>query len=715
MYKCKDGFIPPVPTCSLISHLSIFQMRPTTPHPAVHRLRSTHADSVSRLRTNFRTCYTPPAPCAPTWSPKNPEVTWPPMEQERAMTQSEWEQTGFPHHPLPTEVKGVVNVEVWYQKIEQLLAGAEAPHGLIRIMQDIAQQLSHGASSHVGSPGSDLTQGHNVLHNPSEELPRVVDALASFTRNGHMAGPLFNLPRSQFKTNPLMAVTKPGGHVRVVSNLKSPPGQSFNEGINSERLKDWPVTQLTAAQFGKKIFAAGQHAYMACSDLKDAYKMLPVEECQRKLQAYFFCGALFIELKLVFGDRMACQYFDRFHHAILHAFVYPESSFPPIAQGKTVDDIPSVVPQDAKHALDSFVKAYRSSLTLLNIQAAEDDPSRTKAFDCAQEGEVLGIRFDTSTFTWALPKDKLYYLVTGLRRLGDIRTRHSLRELESVTGKAIYLTQLCPPLKTLLGEVMFMMTEHVHYLSDDKGEISDKKRDAKIFYTSPDASHDMMMLAALLADTHDNPLPIIDTDLTPPLCAVLIYPDASGNIAGTTSPCLGVFFPPQDHRHAAAHSLPFPTDFLLQSNGSALVADTSSTLEALGLIIPMMIEPHRCVGKALHFNIDNFAVVCSAQKRRSRDRLAHTLIRAAYLVSGALACKIFVSWRQRRSDPPSVVADDLTHMDFRSATSLDQYVNTSTHQYFPEPISRWMRNPCFDRDLGHKIIEWMSRTYDNLL
>ena len=240
------------------------------------------------------------------------------------MTQSEWEQTGFPHHPLPTEVKGVVNVEVWYQKIEQLLVGAEAPHGLIRIMQDIAQQLSHGASSHVGSPGSDLTQGHNVLHNPSEELPRVVDALASFTRNGHMAGPLFNLPRSQFKTNPLMAVTKPGGHVRVVSNLKSPPGQSFNEGINSDRLKDWPVTQLTAAQFGKKIFAAGQHAYMACSDLKDAYKMLPVEECQRKLQAYFFCGALFIELKLVFGDRMACQYFDRFHHAILHAFVYPE-------------------------------------------------------------------------------------------------------------------------------------------------------------------------------------------------------------------------------------------------------------------------------------------------------------------------------------------------------------------------------------------------------
>ena len=60
---------------------------------------------------------------------------------------------------------------------------------------------------------------------------------------------------------------------------------------------------------------------MAYSYLKDAYKMIPATLEQRRLQAYSFCGALFIELKLIFGDKLTCQYFDKLHYAILHAFV----------------------------------------------------------------------------------------------------------------------------------------------------------------------------------------------------------------------------------------------------------------------------------------------------------------------------------------------------------------------------------------------------------
>ena len=100
----------------------------------------------------------------------------------------------------------------------------------------------------------------------------------------------------------------------------------------------------TVSQFAKMIVNAGQGAFMACSDLRVAYKMIPVTLEQRKLQAYSFCRALFIELKLIFGDKLACQYFDKFHYAIFHNFVYPTSQFPPVAQERTVDDIPSVAP-----------------------------------------------------------------------------------------------------------------------------------------------------------------------------------------------------------------------------------------------------------------------------------------------------------------------------------------------------------------------------------
>ena len=123
----------------------------------------------------------------------------------------------------------------------------------------------------------------------------------------------------------------------------------------------------TVAQFAKMVVDAGQGVFMDSSDLKDTYKMIPVTLEQRKLQAYSFCGALFIELKLIFGDKLACQYFDKFHYAILHAFVYPAPQSPPVAQGRTVDDIPLVVPFNAKDSLITFVKEYTNSLEALDI------------------------------------------------------------------------------------------------------------------------------------------------------------------------------------------------------------------------------------------------------------------------------------------------------------------------------------------------------------
>jgi len=453
---------------------------------------------------------------------------------------------------------------------------------------------------------------------------------------------------------------------------------------------------------------------MACSDLRDAYKMIPVTKRQRNLQAYKFCGAVFIELKLVFGDKMACQFFDRLHHTILEAFVYPSCSFPPLAQGRTVDDIPSVVPEIAKQSLVKFVGTYRASLEKLNIKAAADDPTCTKAFDCSTSGEILGIRFDTKTFTWSLPHDKLYRLVVELRELADSSKRYSLRQLQKILGKLNHISQLCPPLKTLTSDATMMLSNHINALTDKTGELSDMQRDAYSFTPTPDITKDLLLVAAIIADTHQHPLPIMDPDPSPPLSAVPIFTDASGKIGGKTSPALGILFPSHDLQHSAAYSLPFLTDFLLSSSGSSLVANTTSTLEALGILLPMMVDPFRCVGRSLHFHIDNIAVVFSFKKRRSHDRLAHTIIRAAYLIAGALACTLYVSWIPRRSNLCSKIADDLTHGDFSSVGMLDKHAFTRAYETFPPPIRGWMKSPQYDRDLGHKAISWMTSYYKNL-
>ena len=60
------------------------------------------------------------------------------------------------------------------------------------------------------------------------------NALASFTKNGHIAEPISHLDGHNPKVDSIMALDRPGGHTRVVENLNTPIGQSFNE--------DWPFS-----------------------------------------------------------------------------------------------------------------------------------------------------------------------------------------------------------------------------------------------------------------------------------------------------------------------------------------------------------------------------------------------------------------------------------------------------------------------------------------
>ena len=698
----------------LVLTVTMFQMGAhTSPNNLLVHSSTKRRETVVRWRTILEKGLSIPQPPETVWSPKHPVIKWPSMFKEKKVSRRKWKQSNFPHRILPDTVSGQVSVKVWNAKIEELSSQDDPPQGLISIMKDVAQQLINGASSRVNYPGTVLTSSKNIIPQPREQIPRIIDALASFTSKGHMAGPLFDVDAQSLKINPIMAVKKPGGHIRVVGNLKHPSGYSFNEGIAEEEKDIWPVEMTNAKDVASMILDAGQGAWLACTDMKDAYKMIPVDLSQRKLQAYSFCGAIFIELKLIFGDKLACLFFDRLHYCILNAFVYPEAPMHKASQGRTVDDIPSVVPEVAEAKLRQFVKTYRCKLKCLNIEAADNDPTCTKAFDMSQEGEVLGTRFNTNQLTWSMPHDKLYRLITQLRRLAEGKT-YSLRDLESIVGKLNYISGLCPPLLNFLGTPIQAISEHLEEWSVEGTLAQEVDRDLARFTPSQFMKQDLLMVAAILVDSFENPLPIMRPDPTPPLSAVPVYTDASGKINGVDVPSLGIFFPPFDGMYGAAFSIPFSRDFLLQSNGTGLVADTTTTLEALGVLASLAIHPHRLAGREVHFRIDNVAVVYSFRKRRSNDRLANTIIRASYLVAGALNCKLFVTWSPRRSSRSTCVADDLTHGDFQSAYEYDRKSVLYKYNSFPPPIETWMEKAVERRDLGHDVLFWMKCEFGKL-
>ena len=128
------------------------------------------------------------------------------------------------------------------------------------------------------------------------------------------------------------------------------------------------------------------------------------------------------------------------------------------------------------------------------------------------------------------------------------------------------------------------MGEHVQKLSDAQGNISDEDRDKHVFLVPQDVRQDLLLVAMLIADTYVHPLPIMDPDSLLYTYTLLLV----GTWGKKSSPSLGILFPLEDMQQVGADSLPFPTDFLLKANGICFVANTSSTLEALGTLTPLM-------------------------------------------------------------------------------------------------------------------------------
>ena len=136
----------------------------------------------------------------------------------------------------------------------------------------------------------------------------------------------------------------------------------------------WHIEQMTSKEFAEKLSKAGRHVVMTKSDLVGAYKCLPVCIGQRWLQGFVIGRKLFIELRMMFGDMAACMLFDHFHRTQAEFHVIPKVPLPKRWRGYAVDDLPTVVPVEAREEQVKFVAEYRKQLDELGIAAAPADP-----------------------------------------------------------------------------------------------------------------------------------------------------------------------------------------------------------------------------------------------------------------------------------------------------------------------------------------------------
>ena len=216
--------------------------------------------------------------------------------------------------------------------------------------------------------------------------PTIVDAkLKKEPELQRLAGPFESPPLSPFRVSPLGVVPKKTlGEYRLIHHLSFTKGSSVNDGISSEHTIVKYATIDKAIQF---IKIAGQGCFMAKTDIKNAFRIIPI--C---LEDYGLLGMQWRDLYyydrcMPMGCSSSCLTFETFSTGV-EWIAHSKLNISYILH--LLDDFPLIAPsmQLCQMQLDLFM----SLCSYLGMPMAPEEtfgPVTTLSFACTELASVL--------------------------------------------------------------------------------------------------------------------------------------------------------------------------------------------------------------------------------------------------------------------------------------------------------------------------------------
>lgn len=132
------------------------------------------------------------------------------------------------------------------------------------------------------------------------EHPELVDAKLKKELDAHrLAGPFPSPPFPVFRVSPIGVVPKKSpGEFRLIHHLSYPKCTSINDGISSENSSVHYATIQDAIQF---IKLAGPGCFLAKTDIKNAFRIIPINPCDYHLLGIKWNGQYFYDRCMPMG------------------------------------------------------------------------------------------------------------------------------------------------------------------------------------------------------------------------------------------------------------------------------------------------------------------------------------------------------------------------------------------------------------------------------
>jgi len=228
-------------------------------------------------------------------------------------------------------------------------------------------------------------------------------------------------------------------------------------------------------------------------------------------------------------------------------------------------------------------------------------------------------------------------------------------------------------------------------------------------YISAEARSDLLIWAGFLKSDFKW-LPICRAYAEPPMLCKEFASDAAGlsdqaDFASLPG-CGNVGFD-EEGKIIFANQFTWPNFFITQARDDSGVryGDKTTTLEMIGLLMPMLLVPDLLAGHHIRFTVDCFGTVFGMHNRASAgDTSASVFIRAAYLIGAYIGCSIHVQHLPRLSDWGAETTDRLSR---RLTTTTQDYklLGSFRNRSVPRCLYAWFEDPKPDYRLALALLD----------
>ena len=305
---------------------------------------------------------------------------------------------------------------------------------------------------HWGDPCV-LTEKNAKSVGEKEEI--VWDKIQHEIGMSRIAGPFDEPPFSPFQVSPLDIREKkqPGKH-RLIHNLSYPYDQTaVNSNIADE---DKTVKYATIFDAVNLVTSSSTQAYMAKTDIKDAFRLICISPKDYAKLGFVFRGKYYHDKVLPMGCGSSCKIFETFSSGLQHVF---ESLCPGSKVVHMLDDFLFVADEEevCKRHLEIFLEMCKT----IGVPIAKEKTSLPAKVMC-----FLGVELDSVYGCCRLPQDKVQSYASVLHDFLD-RKRATKHELQSLVGKLSFAVSVVPgrPFLRRLIDVMTTVKKQCHFVN----------------------------------------------------------------------------------------------------------------------------------------------------------------------------------------------------------------------------------------------------------